>query len=156
MNKDIHSWTRSCIPCRRVKIHRYTNIELGHFKVLDARSLHLLLDIIGSLPPSQDFSYCLTATDRFSRYTEAYPMSDMTAETVAATVIRVWISRFGVPGLITTDQGRQFETHLSKELCACLEISRLRTTSYHPSSNGLVERTHRAPKTALMAHAIPR
>ncbi|GFY38963.1 hypothetical protein TNIN_121811 [Trichonephila inaurata madagascariensis] len=155
MNKDIQSWTRSCIPCQRVKIQRHTNRELGHFKVPDARFHHLHLDIIEPLPPSQGFSYYLTVIDRFSCWPEAYPISDMTAETVAAAVIREWIPRFGVPGLITTDQGRQFESHLSRELCACLGISKIRTTPYHPSSNGLVERTHRSLKAALMAHATP-
>ncbi|GFY56799.1 integrase catalytic domain-containing protein [Trichonephila inaurata madagascariensis] len=44
---------------------------------------------------------------------------------------------------------------LGRELCACLGISKIRTTPYHPSSNGLVERTHRSLKAALMAHAAP-
>ncbi|GFT02972.1 retrovirus-related Pol polyprotein from transposon 17.6 [Trichonephila clavipes] len=112
MNKDIHLWTRSCIPCQRVKIQRHTNSELGHFKVPEARFHHLHLDIIGPLPPSQGFSYCLTA-DRFSRWSEAYPISYMTAETVAATVIHEWTPRFGAPRLITTDQARQLESHLT-------------------------------------------
>ncbi|GFY37595.1 transposon Ty3-I Gag-Pol polyprotein [Trichonephila inaurata madagascariensis] len=43
-----------------------------------------------------------------------------------------------------------------RELCACLGISKIRTTPYHPASNGLVQRTHRSLKTALMAHATPR
>ncbi|GFV76230.1 transposon Ty3-G Gag-Pol polyprotein [Trichonephila clavipes] len=80
----------------------------------------------------------------------------MTLETVAAIVIREWIPRFGVPGLITTDQDRQFESHLRKELCACLGTSKIRTTPCHPSSNGLVERTHWSFKASLMAHATPR
>ncbi|GFS92744.1 uncharacterized protein TNCV_1161601 [Trichonephila clavipes] len=113
MNKDIPSWTHSCIPCQKVKIQRHTNSELSHFKDPDARFHHLHLDIIGPIPPSQGFSYCLTAIDRFSRWPEAYPFSDMTAE----TVIREGISRFGVLGLITTDQGHQFESHLNRELC---------------------------------------
>ncbi|GFX88867.1 gag-Pol polyprotein [Trichonephila clavipes] len=95
-----------CIPCQRVKIQRHTNSELGHFKVQDARFHHLNLDFIGPLPPSQGFSYCLTTIGRFSRWLEAYPISNMTTDTVAETVIHEWIPRFGVPGLITIEQGR--------------------------------------------------
>ncbi|GFW26920.1 transposon Ty3-G Gag-Pol polyprotein [Trichonephila clavipes] len=156
MNKDIRSWTPSCIPRQRVKIQRHTNSELGQFEVLDARFHHLHLDIIGHLHPSQGFSYCLTAIDYFSCWPEAYPISYITAETVAATVIHEWIPRFGVPGLITTDQGRQFEFHLNCVLYACLGISKIRTMQYHISSNGIVECTHWSLKAAIMAHAIPR
>ncbi|GFY18656.1 gag-Pol polyprotein [Trichonephila clavipes] len=55
----------------------------------------------------------------------------------------------------SADQGRQFEFHLSRESCACLGISKIRTTKYHPSSNRLVERTQWSLKAVLMAHAIP-
>ncbi|GFU64715.1 hypothetical protein TNCV_876381 [Trichonephila clavipes] len=43
INKDIISWTRSCILFQRVKVLRNTNCELGHFQVPDARFLHLHL-----------------------------------------------------------------------------------------------------------------
>ncbi|GFW41483.1 gag-pol polyprotein [Trichonephila clavipes] len=113
--------TCSCISCQRVKTQQHANSELGHFKVPDTQFHDLHLDIIGPLPPYQGFSYCPTAIDHFSRWPEAYPTSDMTA-----TVIRNYV-------------------------CACLRISKIRTTPYHPSSNGLVEHTHRS----LMAHATP-
>ncbi len=50
---------------------------------------------------------------------------------------------------ITTDRGWQFESHLFKSLLQVLGSTRIRTTSYHPIANGLVERFHRQLKAAL-------
>ncbi|XP_064482976.1 uncharacterized protein LOC135395816 [Ornithodoros turicata] len=74
----------------------------------------------------------------------------MTAHSVAAAFVSTWISRFGVPSEIVTDRGRQFESALFHALTKLLGCSRLRTTSYHPATNGLVERFHRTLKAALM------
>ncbi|KZC07793.1 Gag-Pol polyprotein [Dufourea novaeangliae] len=67
-----------------------------------------------------------------------------------------WVARFGTPLRITTDQGRQFEAHLFKQLNALLGTTHLRTTAYHPSANGLVERFHRQLKAAIKCHSDER
>ncbi|GFU67086.1 transposon Ty3-G Gag-Pol polyprotein [Trichonephila clavipes] len=67
-------------------------------------------------------------------------------------LVPFFIGRFGCPVYLTTDQGRQFEAALFKELTKFLGTNRIRTTSYHPQANGLVERLHRVLKSALMAH----
>jgi cleavage and polyadenylation specificity factor subunit 1 len=70
--------------------------------------------------------------------------------------MREWVARFGAPAKITTDQGRQFESNLFKELAAKIGAKKIRTNAYHPSANGKIERWHRSLKAAIMAYATPR
>ncbi|GFW99094.1 transposon Tf2-6 polyprotein [Trichonephila clavipes] len=73
---------------------------------------------------------------------EVIPTADMTAETVCRALLSVWISRFGCPAIITTDQGTNFESSLFRELSNLLGTNRIRCCAYHPKANGLVERLH--------------
>ena len=119
----------------------------------DFRFTALHLDIVGPLPESEGHSYLLTVIDRFSRWLEAIPLVDITAKTCATALLRHWVARYGVPASIVTDRGRQFTSELWAELAQVLGISRRQTTSYHPQSNGLIERQHRILKDRLIARA---
>ncbi|UYV74058.1 hypothetical protein LAZ67_11001992 [Cordylochernes scorpioides] len=103
------------------------------------------------LPHSENCTHILTAIDRYSKWPEAFPISDKTAISVAKAFFRGWISRFGVPATITTYQGRGFESHLFKDLTSLIGTNRIRTTAYNPAANGLVERLHRQIKAAIMS-----
>ena len=93
-----------------------------------------------------------TRTCQPCRWPEAFPMPDMTAETVALTFASGWIARFGVPSTLSTDRGGQFESRLWASLLQLLGCKHLRTTAYHPIANGIIERFHRQLKAALKAH----
>ena len=54
-----------------------------------------------------------------------------------------------------TDRGRQYESALWNQLMQLLGCKRIRTTSYHPAANGLIERFHRQLKTTLKSHPDP-
>ena len=63
----------------------------------------------------------------------------MTADNVAHAFVDCLIPRFGVPSPVTTDRGRQFESILWQHLMEILGCKRIRTTSYHPIANGIIE-----------------
>ena len=99
------------------------------------------LDILGPLPEtSSGNKYILVVSDYFTKWVEAYPMPNQETVTIANVLVNEFISRFGVPLLLHSDQGSQFESSLFQELCSLLGIDKTRTTAYHPQSDGLVER----------------
>jgi len=110
----------------------------------------LSLDITGPHPRSKKGNiYILTMMDNFSKYVEAVPMANQEAASVAKALVENVIVRYGAPLQILTDQGTNFEGHLFQELCKLLGIDKVRTSSYHPSGNGLIERFHRTLNAML-------
>lgn len=148
---DCRRWARACVQCQRAKTTRHVSAPTGSFVAPSDRFDHVHIDIV-VLPVSEGFRYCLTCVDRYTRWPEAFPMRDQEAATVARVFYDGWISRFGVPLRVTTDQGRQFQGHLFKELAKLTGITHWRTTAYHPAANGLVERFHRQMKAAIRCH----
>ena len=124
----------------------------GRWK-LEAAETASLLDIVGgmdSLPLTQrGHRYILTMIDCFTRFAVAVPLVDQSAEVVIASVLGSYITVYGTPRRILTDQGRNFESDQFAQFCNLFRISKIRTTSYHPQSNGICERFNQTLKHTL-------
>ena len=159
IDRDIKNKVKNCESCQQSKIQRHTKSGISHFSVPSTRLETVHIDIVGPLPVakrhneiySSNCRYIVTFIDRATRWIEAAPIENITAQSVAVAFFETWISRLGVPLYLISDQGSQFESQLFSELSSLTGFHRLRTTGYNPKCNGMLERTHRTLKTALTA-----
>lgn len=112
----------------------------------------IAIDILGELPESDIGNmYIVVISDYYTKWTESHPMPNMEASTVANIITQV-VTRFGIPSVIHSDQGGQFESQLFTEMCSLLQIQKTRTTPYHPKSDGMVERFNKTLATMLTGY----
>ena len=130
-------------PCKRLKRTPVKFFATARFKIVH-------IDFVGPFKPSnKGHNYLLTMMDRYSRWLEAIPMRDPTAHTCAQMFVSSWICRHGIPEAVLTDQGGHFESQLFNEVLSKFGITRMRTTAYHPQTNGALERAHGTLKNSL-------
>ena len=112
------------------------------------------IDIMGPFPESESGnSYIVVVGDYFTRWMEAYPISNQEAKTVARVLTNEFFFCFSPPEQLLSDQGKQFESELIAEICKLLGIDKTRTTPYHPQSDGLIERFNRTLLSMLRTSA---
>ena len=92
------------------------------------------MDIIGPLPKTERGNrYILTIVDHFTKHVEAYLLQDQEAVSVARVFLNEFVLRYGVPYVIHTDQGTNFESNLFKEICKLLGIAKTTNNPVPPS-----------------------
>ena len=116
------AYVRECITCQLVKAPRQYN-KAALKPILPTKPWEIMTsDFVGPLPTTaRGNKACQVIIDHFSKYAEAYPCPNMLA-TTAANNFMATILRHGVPEIILSDQGRQYESELIAELCALLDI----------------------------------
>jgi transposase InsO family protein len=150
MRKEIEDYIRKCDLCQKRKRTCEFTAPLGEVQEPTAPFQVTALDITGPYKTTpRGNKYLLTFIDHFSKFTEAFPIVDQTAETCARVYATQIVSRYGTGAQLVTDQGSAFMSSFFQETCKVLGIRRTRTTSYHPASNGMLERWHKDLHTAL-------
>ena len=109
--------------------------------ILVSQPLELVhLNYLTLEPSKGNIENVLVITDHFTRYALAYASKTQTAQATARILWDNFICHYGFPEQFISDQGRNFESDLIKELCKIAGVKKLHTTPYHPQSNGQCER----------------
>jgi transposase InsO family protein len=141
MSSSVKLWIKQCAFCgARKKPNKKAKAPLQEYYVgfpMDRVST----DILGPFPISESKNrYILVVMDNFTKYVECYAIPDQRAETVANKIVFEYFCRFGLPLDLHSDQGKNFQSELFRQMCCLLEINQTRCTPYRASSNGMVER----------------
>ena len=113
------------------------------------------IDLTGPHVPVRGLKYIMTAMDSFTKYVVAVPIRDKTAISVARAFVQHVVLKFGTPCSVLSDLGTEFQNELWTELCRLLNIQRLKTTAYSPSTNGGIERrTKRHSMNSMLGKVV--
>lgn len=116
--------------------------------IIDTPFSRIAMDVVGPLERSNaGHKYILVICDYATRYPEAFPLKIKTCQIVNCLI--QMFSRVGIPKEIITDQGTNFTSSLLKEVYSMLGIQGVKTSPYHPQTDGLVERFNKTLKSML-------
>jgi transposase InsO family protein len=115
----------------------------------------IAMDIVGPLRESRKgYRYILVISDYAIRFVITIPMKDQKAHTVAKHLVHKVITKYGAPQNVLTDRGTNFLFTFVKEICILFKIKQMRTTAYHPQTDGLVERFNRTLIDMLTCYVV--
>ena len=147
--RDVAEYCQSCQECQKCSSRKSARAPLIPLPVIGEPFERMAMDIVGPLPRSRSGSrYVLVVCDYATRYPEAVPLRTIDAECVAAEIVKIF-ARVGIPKEILTDQGSNFTSKFLAEVYKLLRIDALRTSPYHPQTDGLVERFNQTLKAML-------
>ena len=151
LRDEVIQYVRSCIDCQKRKDVNHK--PYGMLGTPD-HPLHLYesvhIDIVGPLPVSIDGNkYIICLVERTTRFLDTGAFPEVTAQVCAQFVLDRVVFKHGVMRSLTSDRGSQFTASLFKEMLHLLTTKHKMTASYHPQSNGVVERANRVVKTIL-------
>ena len=140
VHRDVAEYCRTCGTCQKAASRKMVRAPLIPLPIISQPFERIAMDIVGPLPRSaRGNRFVLVVCDYATRYPEAIPMKSIDASSVAEELVTIF-SRVGVPKEVLIDQGSNFTSQLLSELYKMLHVQPIRTTPYHPQTDGLVER----------------
>nr|XP_054757359.1 uncharacterized protein LOC129263473 [Lytechinus pictus] len=154
MHKDVVHFCKTCHTCQIIgkaqpSIKPAPLIPIPAF---DEPFTRVLVDCVGPLPRTRSgHRFLLTIMDLSTRFPEAIPLRSITAKTVVQALVQ-FFTRYGLPKESQSDQGSNFMSGIFQQVMKELGIKQIKSSAYHPQSQGALERYHQTLKTMIRAY----
>jgi len=147
--KDLKRHLKECFTCqtRKDDIEPFKEEMVPLDSETPFQRVHV--DICGPLIESNGNKHFVVLQDACSKWIEAKPIPNTRSATIIDWLVRDIFFRHGVPDMITTDNGTQFDSREFREFCADRNIELHLASPYHHQGNGLVERAIRTLQSML-------
>ncbi|XP_058638128.1 uncharacterized protein LOC131544123 [Onychostoma macrolepis] len=149
LEAEVRRYCQACPECQKTSPYHPPPSPLIPLPIIEVPFERIGMDLVGPLPKSaRGHEHILVIVDYATRYPEAIPLRKANAKTIAQELFLLF-SWVGIPSEILTDQGTPFMSRLMADLCRLLRVKQVRTTVYHPQTDGLVERFNQTLKQML-------
>ncbi|KAJ8023244.1 hypothetical protein HOLleu_35604 [Holothuria leucospilota] len=151
---DVARFCKTCHLCQMVGKPNQ-NIPAAPLKPIPAFEepfSRVIIDCVGPLPKSRaGHQYILTIMCASTRFPEAIPLRNIKARTVLQALLK-FFTLFGLPKEIQSDQGSNFMSTVFQQMLYELSIDQIKSSAYHPESQGALDRFHQTLKNMLKTY----
>ena len=139
---QVKAYVRTCEGCQLAAKQHKSRAPLQPLPCVGEPFQKVAFDLVGPLPrTSSGHKYLLTAMCLFTKFPVAIPLKKVDNVSVLDAMMQIF-SRYGMPSELLTDQGSVFTSKLTVLMCKTFNIAKIRTSPYHPQSDGALERWH--------------
>ena len=136
MNKDIRKYIANCTLCCREKA-KVQSYPLQMTEIPEQPFDKIIIDLVTECETSTSGNkHILTIIDHLTRWLEAFPIPDKSADTTVSTSINHYLPVHMCPRYILSDNGTEFKNQLMDQVLQQISTDCIFSAPYHPHSNG--------------------
>ena len=152
MKKACEKWVTAILSCQQVKDPQKLRFPWQSIGSSEFNEV-VQLDIQKICMTDSGYNQVLLIINHFTKFAEAVPCINGSAEETCDHLIKTWIVRHGCPMTFQSDKGTAFVGELTEKLMRRFQVAQAYSTTYHPQTNGLVERQTRTLVSMLRVYS---
>ncbi len=143
MRIDIIKYIENCTTCAENLGSVSRPVPIQSYPIPNDPWETVAIDLLNLPMTTEGPRYLLVAIDHFSRFSILVPLKDRQAKSVVRALIDELYCKYNTPKVLLSDNGTEFNNQMLSSICTEYSITKCNVLTYHPASNGMVERQNR-------------